>query len=355
MIYGVIGDPHLGFKAYEGIRRTEEVSAAFETAVIMLYNAGVKTVFIPGDLTEDTVWPNWVEKRALKVFRTYPDVKFVILGGNHDSTKTYSSVSALDVLEEAANVVVMNDFAMREFTIGGLKVLAIPHMRSQTAFLDAIDEVAKRGDRYDVAMLHCMVDSKLDLGPNDLNLDPARMLALDALCVNTWIGHQHIPANPTPNVWIPGSTVELDFGELGERYVYVVKDGVPARLKIPQTRKLIRVNHVWTGIGALLDVTANLDSQTVYKFSVTGLPSAEYSAASATMESVVATFEGDMIYELIRVDHVELAISVIDTSFDLVMEFESYCADNKVDDPSLIDLLLDAITEIAAEEEDLML
>jgi DNA repair exonuclease SbcCD nuclease subunit len=350
-MYGVIGDAHNGFKAYDSTRRTEEGIWVFEKAIELLYNVGVRTIYLPGDLIDDTVWSNWVEKRVLYIFRIYPDVKFIILGGNHDSTKTYTSVSALDVLEERNNVVVINDFKLREFTVDNNTVLAIPHMKSQREFKETVLGLT---GKYDICLLHAMVNSKLDLGPNDLNIDQEMLIKLESCCKRIWIGHQHNPVIISDKVIITGSTFELNFGEIGPRYVYVVSDDDKLELiQIPQPRSMERIDIQWMGINDLLDRLHILDKDTIYKVVVTGLPPSEYSACLAAIDTVVRGFEGDMIYELIKIGHEEINISTIDASFDLRMEFKSFCDDNAYDYDSLAGDLSDAISALASEEEDL--
>ena len=348
--YGVIGDAHLGFKAYDSTRRTEEGLWVFEKTIGLLYNAGVRTIFLPGDLIDDTIWSNWVEKRALYLFRIYPDVKFIILGGNHDSTKTYSSVSALDVLEERNNVVVINDFTARSFTVDSLRVLAIPHMKSQAEFKSVVMNLT--GD-YDVCLLHSMVYSKLDLGPNDLNIDEVMMDKIKKHCKHTWIGHQHSPVILDDQVIITGSIFELNFGEIGPRFCYVMDEGKLELVPIPQPRSLERIDIIWSGINDLLDRLSNLDKDTIYKVVVSGLPHTEYSSCQAAMETVVSGFEGDLIYDLIKTGHNEVNISTIDASFDLKHEFKLFCEDNGYSYDELSGDLTDAISALASEEEDL--
>lgn len=350
--YGVIGDAHSGFKAYDSTRRTEEGLWVFEQAVALLYNAGVRTIYLPGDLLDDTIISNWVEKRVLYIFRTYPDVKFIILGGNHDSTKTYSSVSALDVLEELANIVVINNFQLREFSVDDCSIVAIPHMKSQREFHDTVMEISGEND---ICLLHAMVNSKLDLGPNDLNIDAEMLDHLMEHCKRIWIGHQHNPVVLNDQVIITGSTFELNFGEIGPKYVYVVTEEGIELIQIPQPRSMERIDICWAGINDLLDRLSVLDKDTIYKVVVTGLPPSEYSACLAAIETVAGGFEGDMIYDIIKIGHEELEIGTIDASFDLKVEFHSFCIDNSYDHDALVGDLSDAIGALASEEEDLAL
>lgn len=353
-LYGVIGDAHQGFKAYDSTRRTEECIWVLEKAMELLYNEGIRVFYYVGDLLDDTVWPNWVEKRVQRLFRIYPDVKHIILGGNHDSTKTYSSVSALDVLAERDNVVIINNFKPEEFVVDGVSVLAIPHMKSQREFKEAV--MAIKG-AHDICLLHAMVYSKLALGPNDLNIDEEMMDHLTRHCARTWIGHQHTPAILSDYAVIPGSTMELNFGELGPRYVYSVDtDTNEMNLhQLPQPRGLERIDVCWSGVNDLLDHLFNLDVNTIYKMVVNSIPASEYSTCVAAIDSVCRGFEGDLIYDLIKVGHEEVNIKTIDAGFDLKHEFTLFCEDNNYDHDNLCGSLLDAIAAVAAEEEDMSL
>ena len=349
MSYGVIGDTHLAFKAYDSNRRTEECTEIFEQTVKLLYDAGIRTIFQVGDLIDDTVWPNWVEKQANAVFKKYSDVEFIILGGNHDSTKTYSSVSALDVLEERPNMIIVNSHTPEVIQVAGLKVLCIPHMKSQREFKQAIESIT---GEYDMGMLHAMVYSNLDLGPNDLNIDEQMMDKLMKHCRRIYIGHQHCPVIVNDKVTITGSTMELNFGELGPRYAYIVDQGVQELIPIPQPRLMKRIDINWAGVNDLLDKLHNLSIDTIYKVVVMNLPPSEYSACQAAIESV--NFIGDLIYDLIKIGHEEVEINTIDASFDLVTEFKLFCEDNNYD-YALVDSLQDAVALLLSEEEDSLL
>ena len=338
-MYSIIGDCHLGFKAYDSNRRTEECLWTFERAISL---CTADTILIPGDLLDDTVISNWVEKRIISIFHMYIDKEFIILAGNHDSTKTYNSVTALDVLAELPNITVLGNFKPHHYK----GIIAIPHMKSQREFKEAILSIS---GFFNVCLLHSMVGSKLDLGPNDLNIDEEMLNHLMKWCTGkVYIGHQHTPVIVNDKVIITGAIMEFTFGELGPKYVYNPEGLVP----IPQPRLMERIDITWSGIGDLLDRLYNLNKGCIYKVVVTGLPQSEYSACLAAIDGVTRAFDGDLIYELIKTGHEEINISTIDSSFDLKEEFRLFCEDNNYDHSMLCNELDDAISEIASEEED---
>ncbi len=338
MPYGVIGDAHLGFKAYDSTTRTEECTWCFKQAVKILYDKGIRVIFQVGDLIDDTTWPNWVEKSVHSIFNTYSDVKFIILGGNHDSTKTYTSVSALDVLEERPNITVCNNFAAEYGIISDITYLAIPHMKSQKEFKEVVLSVDKP---VDICMLHSMILSNLDLGPNDLNIDQEMLDHLTKFCKKIYIGHQHSPVIMSEKIIIAGSTMELHFGELGPRYVYLSNGEIEP---IPQPRLMERIDIAWSGVNDLLDRLHCLNDNCIYKVVVNGVPHSEYSVCVAGIDSL--NFSGDLIYDIIKIGHTEVEISQIRPDFDLIEEFKQFS-----NEPGLIEYLEDAISELGDEDE----
>ena len=351
--YGVIGDTHLGFKAYGSERRTHEVTETFAAAVELLSDC--PTIVIPGDLFDDTTCSNSVKRSLIAIKEKYPEQEWVILGGNHDSTKTYSSVSVLDVFGEINKVTAVNGFEPVCIGVNGLSILCIPHMQSQQIFLRHIDELIASGLAWDVCLMHCMINSGLELGPNDLNIDSYRLSRLAEKVKHIWIGHQHGVDRILENVFIPGGLLEFNFGELGTKYVYRVcpDTNTVSKLVVPQQRRLKKIDLPWTGPVDILKTIAGLDTNIIYKLSVEGIPAEEYSSAKAAVDTAIAQFTGDVVYSLTKTGHKEIAVTEIDASFDLLQEFSHFATANAISNQDkMMSLLEDAVSEVLAEEED---
>jgi len=338
--YGVIGDVHLGFKAYGTDRRTKEIFVAFYQALLLLEDKPV--IFIPGDLFDETTCSNWVERDLFALKERFRDQLWVIDGGNHDSTKTYSSVSVLDTFAEVNNIIVINSFKHEVLDVMGLKVLAIPHMKSQDDFLECLDSL---DEEYDVALLHCMVNSDLDLSPNDLNIDDFRLKRLASMCDRVWIGHQHKAEQILPNVIIPGGIIEFTFGEIGDKYCYTRTE----KFVIPQTRKLIQHKHTWTGPTDLLNI--NLNTDYIHRLIIDDIPAEEFSTVKSTISLLQSQFDGDIMDKLTKHGHVEVKVTEIQASFNLLEEFKSFTEANDLDYDRMLPLLEDAVSEATAEED----
>lgn len=348
-MYGVIGDVHLGVRPYDDHRRALEVVEAFAQALDKLSDM---PLILIQELFDSTVIPNWIYKRLLSLKETHRQQHWLILGGNHDSTKTYDSVSALDAFAEVYNVTVVNSHTPETVVLDNVRTLCIPHMRSQTEFIKAVDDVLASGVRWDACMLHSMLDSKLDLGPNDLNIDLGRVLKLSHQCGRVWLGHEHGPKEVEPNkVYQVGSTIELDFGELGTRYVYRVEDGTVNKVKLSVGRPMIKVQYDWAGPVHLLTMLDALNAEAIYKIEINGVPAEEYSAAMNVCEAYRG--QGLKIFDIRKLGQVELKVTAINAQFNLLAEFDLFAAEADLNEASEMRIrLLEAIEQTLIEDEE---
>lgn len=343
--WGVIGDCHIGFKAYGSDRRSQETVDVFKQALYLLKDKEI--ILFAGDFFDDTIVPNWIKKQIIEVKEIYHNQTWLVLGGNHDSTKTYSSVSMLDVFGEVANVTVINKHTAETVEMRGLRILCIPHVKSQTEYLRVVDECIAADDSWDVALLHSLVNSSLDLGPNDLNLDLYRLDLLSQKVGKIWVGHQHHPIELIPGkAYIPGSIVEFDFGQLGEKFVYTESQAI----KLVQPREMVRMELETVTINEVLNLP--LAENSIYRIDIKAIPIEEYSNVKMACDQVESTFKGDVMFNLYKLGHKELQVTAIDARFDLLDEFKVFCTTNAIEPGRMEDLLADAIAEVTVEEED---
>lgn len=327
MRYGVIGDVHLGFKAYETDQRSREVIDTFKVAVDLLKDCPVLLI---QELFDETVVPNWVKKELLKIKEDNRDQVWVVLGGNHDSTKTYSSVSMLDAFAEVHNVEVVNSHESMVVCAKGLNVLCIPHMRSQKEFLESLDRLLVSDFRWDAIALHCMVNSKLDLGPNDLNIDMQHLEFLSSRAKHVWLGHEHTPWQPTANAYVTGAIMEFDFGQLGPKYVYSVEETTVTKILIPQPRKMLQHEWEWSGPVQAMQALQALEPGCIHKVIYNSIPVEEASLAANATSLFAAQYDGTILFDLRKLGHRELKVTAIDASLNLMEEFEVFAESNDI-------------------------
>lgn len=344
--YGLVGDAHQGFKAYNSERRTQEAIDVLAQGLSRLRDKPI--VLFAGDFFDDTVVPNWVKKQLIALKEDYHNQEWLILGGNHDSTKTYSSVSILDVFGEVANVTVINSHKYETVEMCGLRILCIPHVKSQTEYLRVVDECIGADDNWDVALLHSLVNSSLDLGPNDLNLDLYRLDLLSQKVGKIWIGHQHHPVELIPGkAYIPGSIMEFDFGQLGDKFVYTEDH----EILLEQPRKMVRLELDPMPIVELVNTT-KLTEDSIYRIDIKAIPIEDYSNIKTACDLIESQFKGDVMFNLYKLGHKELQVTAIDARFDLLDEFDNFCLANTIEPGRMKDILTDAVAEVTIEEED---
>lgn len=348
-MYGVIGDAHLGVKPYDDSARALEVINALEQGLSLLED---EPVVLMQELFDSTVIPNWVYKALLKLKERHRDQKWVVLGGNHDSTKTYDSVSALDAFSEVHNVYIANSHKVETICIDNLRVLCIPHMRSQIEFIKAVDDILYTSLRWDACMLHAMLDSKLDLGPNDLNIDSDRVIRLSQQCGRVWVGHEHKPKEVVPDkVYQVGSTLELDFGELGPRFVYRVNNGV-SKLRLHCGRPMIKLQYDWVGPVQLLQALESLKDEVIYKLEINGVPAEDYSAA-VNVCNTASQKPGLKIFDIRKLGHTELKVTAINAQFNLLTEFDLFAQEANLEQAAgMRQLLMESIERTLLEDEE---
>lgn len=349
MHYGVIGDAHLGFKAYDTELRSRETIDTFRKAVELLKDC---PVLLLQELFDETVIPNWVKRDLIKIKEEYRDQIWLVLGGNHDSTKTYSSVSMLDAFAEIHNVEVVNNHQAITVNIKGLNVLCVPHMKSQKEFLGAVNEVIDMGVRWDAIMMHCMVNSQLDLGPNDLNIDLKTLEKLGSRADFVWLGHEHKSWQPTANSYMTGSILEFDFGQIGPKYVYEVNDTQVTKILIPQPRKMCQHEWDWQGPVKAMHDLQELDPSCIHKVIYNNIPVEEASTASSTASLFEASFIGTVLFDLRKLGHKELKVTAIDASLDLREEFLIFAEANHLASTAEMQARLDEAIALTISEDE---
>ena len=145
----------------------------------------------------------------LNFIRSFPDLIFIIIDGNHDmSSKAGDGVSALMSLDNEPNVIMIHEPKEIEnisFVPWNPKTMKNDIKKAKGDYL-----VSHFG--LNEAMLNSGISIVSDIGLNDLKKFK-----------HCFIGHYHLPQE-VGNVTIPGSIIQLDWGEKGEEKRFIVFD-----------------------------------------------------------------------------------------------------------------------------------
>ena len=145
----------------------------------------------------------------LNFIRSFPDLTFVIIDGNHDmSSKAGDGVSALMSLDNEPNVIMIHeakDIENISFVPWSPKTMIKDIKNAKGDYL-----VSHFG--LNEASLNSGISIISDIGLKDLKKFK-----------HCFIGHYHLPQE-VGNVTIPGSGIQLDWGEKGEDKRFIVFD-----------------------------------------------------------------------------------------------------------------------------------
>ena len=222
MVKHVIGDVHLDKRLYEHVpmwrgKVHQHIKDAFEQALDIPCDVRL----FAGDFFNHYSVSEEMLKYAIHQLSRYPEVHNIILGGNHDSTKVYSKVSSLDVLEETSNIEVINSFHPNCIKLkDGTTITLIPHMKSQEDFDEACNSISAS----DIVLLHCTYGDRPPYiqSTNDLYLSPEIADEMAEKHGNVFIGHVHKHRTILPNFIQLGSIIPQGPRQLGWHGTYLL-------------------------------------------------------------------------------------------------------------------------------------
>ncbi len=170
----------------------------------------IKYITIAGDtLHNKSIIHAIAQSMLLDFLRNYHDLIFVIIDGNHDmSSKSGDGVSGLKGLDNEPNVIMVHKAMQKEnisFVPWNPKTMKKDIKNAKGDYL-----VSHFG--LNEAMLNSGISIVSDIGLNDLKKFK-----------HCFIGHYHLPQE-VGNVTIPGSIIQLDWGEKGEEKRFIVFD-----------------------------------------------------------------------------------------------------------------------------------
>jgi len=143
------------------------------------------------------------------IIRDYQSIQWIIIDGNHDmSSKAGDGVSALKGLDNEPNVIMVHSATQIQnvaFVPWNPKTMKDDIKNSKADYL-----VSHFG--LHEAMLNSGISIVSDIGLKDL-----------AHFKHCFIGHYHVPQEVS-NVTIPGSIIQLDWGEKGEEKRFIIFD-----------------------------------------------------------------------------------------------------------------------------------
>ena len=214
-----LADSHLGFSSYSrldehGRNRIEEmVYSGFELAIEKIIELRPDAVVHAGDVfhhVRPKIKPLVVFQRGL--FRLMEEgIPVIIISGNHDAPKSFSSTSPFRLFEGLRGVHIAQRYEYERVEVGDHYFHCIPFCLEPQDYLTEFERIERSG--RDVLVMHGLVESLQNkkmrsVGEHELS-DSFLKSDFDYIA----LGHFHGQAQLSQNAWYSGSLEYFNFGE----------------------------------------------------------------------------------------------------------------------------------------------
>lgn len=206
-----IGDPHLGYRAYNRVNqaginaREADVFAAFREAMCRTLELAPDLVVIAGDLFHVVRPSNLTIQYAFRefaAFRAKSNAPIAIIGGNHDSPRSADAGCILDLLANIPDIhVAHSEYVQVELKNLDTSVFclchrALPHISSLRIEPDP-------ASRYNVLLVHGTVEGVVRNAYDQFQISRSQVIS------DAWdyigFGHYHVFEELAPNAYYAGS------------------------------------------------------------------------------------------------------------------------------------------------------
>ncbi len=217
-----MADSHLGFTSYSrvdknGMNLVEKmVYDGFGQAIDRIIDLKPDAVVHAGDIfhhVRPRIRPLYVFKKGLDRLRE-EGIPVIVISGNHDAPKSYSSASPFLIYEGAKDLHIAHRYQYERFEVGDYNFHCIPFCLDQQDYVSEFGKIDRSG--RDVLVMHGLVESLSNkrlrtVGEHELK-DSLLKRDFDYIA----LGHYHSQARIAENAWYSGSIEYFNFGEAGD-------------------------------------------------------------------------------------------------------------------------------------------
>jgi exonuclease SbcD len=244
-----LADSHLGFSSYsrldqQGQNRIEEmVYAGFNQAIDRIIQLRPDAVVHAGDVfhhVRPKIKPLVVFRRGLKKL-TDAGIPVIIISGNHDAPKSYSSTSPFLLFEGLRDVMIAQRYEYERFEVGDHDFHCIPFCLEPQDYMNEFCKIERSG--RDVLVMHGLVESLKNrkmrsVGEHELK-DSLLKREFDYIA----LGHFHAQMPIASNAWYSGSVDYFNFGEAGDKKGMLLVDLEKGEVNPVEVRQKYMVDH----------------------------------------------------------------------------------------------------------------
>lgn len=215
----LIGDIHLGkrfpFTNKTTAARWEHVKQTLLDDILELPGEHIQL----GDLFDDFTTDSTVFVQGFHFAKSCA----ALLSGNHDKSNNTDKESAMELLGHIGCNVIWDNIVC--YAIKGINYVAVPHTLTQEAFEDNLTKAIGLATPTipNVLLLHTNYGERPGTSTeNYLRPDKAKELRNHFQFIIS--GHEHNAHEPLSGVFMSGSVLPMNFGEMTDKYVMTVKD-----------------------------------------------------------------------------------------------------------------------------------
>lgn len=214
-----LADSHLGFSSYShldehGRNRIEEmVYSGFEQAIEKIINLRPDAVVHAGDVfhhVRPKIKPLVVFQRGLMRLMK-EDIPVIIISGNHDAPKSFSSTSPFRLFEDLPGVHIAQRYEYERIEAGDHYFHCIPFCLEPQDYLTEFEKIERSG--RDVLVMHGLVESLQNKKMRSVGEHELKDSFLKSDFDYIALGHFHGQAQISQNAWYSGSLEYFNFGE----------------------------------------------------------------------------------------------------------------------------------------------
>jgi DNA repair exonuclease SbcCD nuclease subunit len=214
-----LADSHLGFSSYSrldehGRNRIEEmVYSGFDQAIDKIIELRPDAVVHAGDVfhhVRPKIKPLVVFQRGLMRLMK-EDIPVIIISGNHDAPKSFSSTSPFRLFEDLRGVHMAQRYRYERIEVGDHYFHCIPFCLEPQDYLTEFEKIKRSG--RDVLVMHGLVESLQNKKMRSVGEHELKDSFLKSDFDYIALGHFHGQAQISQNAWYSGSLEYFNFGE----------------------------------------------------------------------------------------------------------------------------------------------
>ena len=250
-----MADSHLGYSAYSRTDaqgrnlREEQIYRGFEEAVEKIIETRPDALVHAGDVfhhVRPKIKPLYILKQAIERLSD-AGIPVIIISGNHDSPKSYASISPFYIYEGLEDLYIAHSYRYESFEVGDHIFHCIPFCLDQLDYNEEFSKIEYSG--RDVLVMHGLVEALWNQRLRTVGEHELKSSFLKSDLSYIALGHYHAQMQVAKNAWYSGSIDYLNFGEAQDKKGMLLVDLDSGGVQSLPIRERYMIDHPWIDCG----------------------------------------------------------------------------------------------------------